>query len=77
MDEVCPSNEPKVSAGGGGFGAEDLSSSSAAPAGVGFDWRPRQLVFGPYETVIKSQALRVVVRKSVSVLAFCFCCKSF
>ncbi|KAE8077557.1 hypothetical protein FH972_016112 [Carpinus fangiana] len=64
MDEVCPSNEPKVSAGGGGFGAEDLSSSSAAPAGVGFDWRPRQLVFGPYETVIKSQALRVVVRKS-------------
>ncbi|XP_062147446.1 dual specificity protein kinase YAK1 homolog [Alnus glutinosa] len=62
MDEVCPSNEPKVSAGGGS-GAEDLSSSSAAPAGAGFDWRPRLLVFGPYETVNNSQALRVVVRK--------------
>jgi hypothetical protein len=76
MDEVCPSNEPKVSAGGGG-GAEDLSSSSAAPAGAGFNWRPRLLVFGPYEIVNNSQALRVVVRKPVSVLAFCFCCKSF
>lgn len=72
MDEVVPVNDPKES---GGCNTEELPSSSAAVAGS-FDWRPSQLVFSPYETVNKAQTLRVVVRKPVSFLAFCFSYKS-
>jgi hypothetical protein len=82
MDEVSPSNEPKESgggSGGGGGGADDLSSSVAVAVAAGLSWRPRQLVFSPYDTVNKLPTLRVVVRKPVSVLAFfvicyCYCC---
>lgn len=66
MDEVSPSNEPKESgggSGGGGGGADDLSSSVAVAVAAGLSWRPRQLVFSPYDTVNKLPTLRVVVRK--------------
>ena len=84
MDEVSPSNESK-DLGGGSGGADDLSAAAMAAA-AGLSWRPRQLAFSPYGTVNKVQALRVVVRRPVSVMAFfifsffvlcCCCCKLF
>lgn len=73
MDEVGRVNDTKES---GGCATEELPSSSAAAAALGFVWRPSQRVFSPYETVNKAQTLRVVVRKPVSVLASSFSCKS-
>lgn len=70
MDEVSPSNEGK-DLGGGSGGADDLSAVAMAAA-AGLSWRPRQLAFSPYYTVNKVQALRVVVRRPVSVLASFF-----
>lgn len=70
MDEVSPSNEGK-DLGGGSGGADDLSAVAMAAA-ARLSWRPRQLAFSPYGTVNKLQALRVVVGRPVSVLAFFF-----
>lgn len=56
--------------------SDQATSSSSSSAESESRWRPSKLVFAPYspslEAATKSQALRVVVRRPVSIFLFLF-----